>query len=311
MVGTFVAVRAQGPLTDKVIVDLPYTVTVRDTTLQPGQYTIQRSWTGDNNRVVQIFSNDGMKLETAVLTVPTVDNNTPDKTEVVLHHFGNDYYFDKVWIQGKDYGYEFPLPQDVKSRESERGAAVTVGANYETAPGGTTATAAQSSAATSESAQAQQPAATEQPSTTESAAHQPSASQPTAAAQEPEAQTTASTEAATRENTPSASTQPLTSQPSASQQSAATQDPEAQMPASSEAATQQNATSHDSQQMAQAQPPASTPGGDTPAATTETPSAESESRNREMPKTASNWLAMLLTGCVLSATGIALRRAAA
>ena len=262
VVGTFVAVRAQGPLTDKVIVDLPYTVTVRDTTLQPGQYVIQRSWSGDNNRVVQIFSNDGMKLETAVLTVPTVDNNTPDKTEVVLHHFGNDYYFDKVWIQGKDYGYEFPLPQDVKSRESERGSPVTVGAKYETAPGGNTATAAQSSAATAESAQVQQPAATEQPSTTESAANQPSASQPSAAAQEPEAQ----------------------------------------MPASSETATQQNAPSHDSQQMAQAQPP----GGDTPSATN-----EGESRNREMPKTACNWLTMLLTGCVLSVTGIALRRAAA
>ena len=265
MVGTFVAVRAQGPLTDKVIVDLPYTVTVRDTTLQPGQYVIQRLWSGDNSRVVQIFSNDGMKLETAVLTIPTLDNNTPDKTEVLLHHFGNDYYFDKVWIQGKNYGYEFPLPQDVKSRESERGAAVTVGAKFETAPGANTATAPQPSAATSESAEAQQPAATEQPST-----------------------------------------EPAANQPSTSQQSAAAQDPEAQMPASSEAATQQSATSHDSQQMAQAQPPANTPGGDTPSAT-----SENESRNREMPKTASNWLAMLLTGCVLSATGIALRRAAA
>ena len=48
------------------------------------------------------------------------------------------------------------------------------------------------------------------------------------------------------------------------------------------------------------------PGGDTPSATN-----EGESRNREMPKTACNWLTMLLTGCVLSVTGIALRRAAA
>jgi hypothetical protein len=263
MVGTFVAVRAQGPLTDKVIVDLPYTVTVRDTTLQPGHYVIQRLWSGDNNRVVQIFSNEGMKLETAVITVPALDNNTPDKTEVLLHHFGNDYYFDKVWIQGKNYGYEFPLPQDVKSRENERGAPVTVGAKYETAPGQNTATAAQSSAVTAESAQAQPPEATEQPSTTESAANQPSAA-------------------------------------------ARDQEPEAQMPASPEAATRENTPSHDSQQMPQAQLPANSPGGDAPSATT-----ESGSRNREMPKTASNWLAMLLTGCALSATGIALRRAAA
>src|ERR1051326_6422729 len=131
-VGTFVALRAQGPMYDKVTVDLPYSVTVRDTTLQPGQYVIQELPSDNNNRVVQIFSNDGMKLETAVITVPALENRTQDKTEVVLHHIGNDYYFDKVWIQGKDYGYEFPLPNDVKSRERERMEAVNVPATYST-----------------------------------------------------------------------------------------------------------------------------------------------------------------------------------
>ena len=272
-VGTFVALRAQGPQYDKVIVDLPYSVTVRDTTLQPGQYVIQQLPGDNSNRVVQIFSNDGLKLETAVITVPALENKTPDKTEVLLHHFGNDYYFDKVWVQGKDYGYEFPLPNEVKSRESERGAAVTVGAKYEGASADTTAQAPQPSNASSEaseSAAAQPPAATEQPSTSESAANQ----------------------------------QPTTSQPSAAPRD---QEPEAQMP--TESAARENTPSQDSQQMAQAQPPAAPPSDDTSSAAPDTSSAES--RNREMPKTASNWLAMLLTGCALSATGIALRRVTA
>jgi hypothetical protein len=83
------------------------------------------------------------------------------------------------------------------------------------------------------------------------------------------------------------------------------------MPA--ETATPGNTPSQDSQQMAQAQPPAAAPGDDTSAATPDAPSANTEagSRNREMPKTASNWLVMLLTGCALSATGIALRRVTA
>src|SRR5258708_1877167 len=275
-VGTFVVLRAQGPMYDKVIVDLPYSVTVRDTTLQPGQYVIQQLPSESSNRVVQIFSNDGMKLETAVITVPALENKTPDKTEVLLHHFGNDYYFDKVWIQGKDYGYEFPLPNDVKSRESEKGAAVTIGAKYDTASSETTAQAPQPSSASSEaseSAAAQPPAATAQPSTTESAANQPSTSPPSAA---PPAH-----------------------------------EPEAQMPA--ETANRENSPSQDSQQMAQAQPPAAAPGDDTSSATPDTSSANTEagSRNREMPKTASNWLSMLLTGCALSAAGLALRRVTA
>jgi hypothetical protein len=83
------------------------------------------------------------------------------------------------------------------------------------------------------------------------------------------------------------------------------------MPA--ETATPGNTPSQDSQQMAQAQPPAAAPGDDTASATSDSSSANMEagSRNREMPKTASNWLVMLLTGCTLSATGIALRRVTA
>src|ERR1051326_738767 len=265
-VGTFVALRAQGPMYDKVTVDLPYSVTVRDTTLQPGQYVIQQLPSDNNNRVVQIFSNDGMKLETAVITVPALENRTQDKTEIVLHHIGNDYYFDKVWIQGKDYGYEFPLPNDVKSRENENRAPVTVGARDESAPGESTATAQQSPATRSEASESasaqQQPTTNQQPSTTESAANQQSTSQPSAAARD--------------------------------------QEPEAQMPAES---ARENPPSQDSQQMAQARPPATPPSNDTSSTTPDT-----SSRNREMPKTASNWLTMLLAGFGLSATGIALRR---
>jgi hypothetical protein len=126
---------AQGPMYDKVIVDLPYAVTVNNTTLQPGHYVIRQfnSSTGDS-RILQIFTNGGMKLETTALTIPTLDPNTPEKTRVILHHYGNDYYFDKVWVQGKNYGYEFPLPAAVKARQNERMEPYTVAAQYEAQP---------------------------------------------------------------------------------------------------------------------------------------------------------------------------------
>ncbi len=72
-----------------------------------------------------------MKFETSAMTIPTLDNNTPSGTTVVLHHFGPDYYFDKIWIQGKNYGYEFPLPNSVKERERERMQPVNVAATYQ------------------------------------------------------------------------------------------------------------------------------------------------------------------------------------
>jgi len=123
---------AQGPLYDKVTVDLPYAVTINNTVLQPGHYVIrQMDDAGTNSRVLMIFSDNGMKLEATSLTIAALDNNTPDKTSVVLHHFGNDYYFDKVWVQGKNYGYEFPLPPAVKARQREEMQPYTVAATYQ------------------------------------------------------------------------------------------------------------------------------------------------------------------------------------
>jgi len=178
MAGTFVAVRAQGPLYDKVIVDLPYTVTVRGTTLQPGHYEIRQLASADNSRVLQIFSNDGMKLETSVMTIPALDNNTPEKTTVILHHFGSDYYFDKVWIQGKNYGYEFPVPDEVKARERERMAPVNVAATYESSPADSTST----TATTKESTTVESATTSKSTTTTESATNN---EQTTTAAQQP------------------------------------------------------------------------------------------------------------------------------
>jgi hypothetical protein len=128
-------VQAQ-PLYDRVNVNLPYTVTIGDHTLQPGDYIFQQlpSEAG-NSRVVLIYSDNGMKFRTSAMSIPALDPNTARDTKLVLHHFGNDYYLDKIWIQGKDYGYEFPVPDRVKSREKEMAEPVSVAANYSTSRG--------------------------------------------------------------------------------------------------------------------------------------------------------------------------------
>jgi len=133
--------KAQGPLYDKVLVNLPYTISIGNHVLQPGDYVIrQLPSPGGASRVLLIYSDNGMKFETSAMTIPCLDNRTPEDTKVVLHHFGNDYYFDKIWIQGKDYGYEFPLPDSVKSRERERLQPINVAATYQATPESTSDT---------------------------------------------------------------------------------------------------------------------------------------------------------------------------
>ncbi len=165
--------KAQGPLWDVVHVNLPYTVTIGDHTLQPGEYTIQQLRDpGGASRVLLIYSDNGMKFETSAMTIPALDPNTARDTKVVLHHFGPDYYFDKIWIQGKDYGYEFPLPNSVKAREKERMEPVSVAATYSTMPAQTetaattnTTTTAQNTTQTPATTQSTVPPATNQTTT--------------------------------------------------------------------------------------------------------------------------------------------------
>jgi LPXTG-motif cell wall-anchored protein len=171
-------IKAQGPLYDRVYVNLPYTVTLGDKTLQPGNYVIQELPSQDKSRVLDIYTDNGLKFETSAMTIPAYDVNTPDNTTVTLHHFGNDYYFDKVMIQGKNYGYEFPLPNSVKQREKEALAPVSVAARYEAAPAQQPQTA-QAAPAPSQPQAAEQPQVAEQPQT------QPEQSQPEVAQNTP------------------------------------------------------------------------------------------------------------------------------
>jgi hypothetical protein len=164
--------KAQGPLYDRVNVNLPYSVTIGDRTLQPGDYVIQQLRdAGGNSRVLLIYSDNGMKFETSAMTIPALDPSTPENTKVILHHFGPDYYFDKIWIQGKDYGYEFPLPDSVKARQRERMEPISVAANYQSTPesaattSSTTTSAATTSRTTTPAEQATTTPATSAPTT--------------------------------------------------------------------------------------------------------------------------------------------------
>jgi len=125
-----VAMWAQ-PMYDRIHVNLPYTITLQNKTLQPGDYTIQQLPSSGDSRVLLFYSNDGMKFETSAMTIPTLDNKTPSDTKLVLNQVGNDYYISKIWVQGKDYGYELPVPDSIKSRQKERMTESTVAGTYQ------------------------------------------------------------------------------------------------------------------------------------------------------------------------------------
>jgi len=118
-------VQAQ-PLDDRVNVTMPYTTVIGHKTLLPGDYVIQRMPSAGGGRVLLIYSDKGMKFETSAITIPCLDPKIARDTKIVLSRIGDDYYYDKVWVEGKEYGYEFVLPKEARMRRKELMAQVTV-----------------------------------------------------------------------------------------------------------------------------------------------------------------------------------------
>lgn len=122
------------PLYDRIQVNLPYKITLGEKTLEPGDYTIQQlPDNGGGSRVLLFYTDNGMKFETSAMTIPALDPNTARDTKLILGHVGDDYYIQKIWVQGKDYGYELPTPKGLKSRENEMTQS-TVAAQSQPAP---------------------------------------------------------------------------------------------------------------------------------------------------------------------------------
>jgi hypothetical protein len=291
--------KAQGPMYDRVNVNLPYTVTVGNRTLQPGDYVIQQLRDqGGGSRVLLIYSDNGMKFETSAMTIPALDQNTPESTKVVLHHFGNDYYFDKVWIQGKDYGYEFPVPDSVKSRERERMQPISVAATYSTVQQSDTTSAANTTTTTAATTRgtttAANSAATTRQTTTPAATNQSTTTAANSAA------TTAATSTATtgRATTSAATNQSTTAQAYNSQSPATT---------SGTMTAQNQTTTHPSTTQGRSTVSAANNSATT-ARSTARDMNDTSSADRSMPNTSAGWLMMLLGGGALSGAGMSLRR---
>ena len=79
--------RAQGPLYDRVTVNLPYAVNLGDKTLQPGDYTIEELPSAAKTNVLLVYSDNGMRFEIAAQTIPTLDKKVPERTNVIAAPF--------------------------------------------------------------------------------------------------------------------------------------------------------------------------------------------------------------------------------
>ena len=109
---------AAQPMQKTVKVTLPQSVVIGDETLPPGEYTFKEI----SPKTVQVFSDDKMRAEAAVSTIDTEGKQPSKDTKLVLYKFAgtDNFYIDKMWIQGLNTGFEFPVPEKFKDLKRER-----------------------------------------------------------------------------------------------------------------------------------------------------------------------------------------------
>jgi hypothetical protein len=118
-------IKAQQASSDRFNITLSHPVTIGNKILQPGNYSLEPlTLAGGDAPVLSISSvgaNYGLKFQTTAMIVPTLENfnRIQPETRVFLRHIGRRYYFDRIWVKGQEYGYDFPLPKGLKGRGTE------------------------------------------------------------------------------------------------------------------------------------------------------------------------------------------------
>lgn len=107
---------AQGPINDKLTVTFSNPVVVGNQRLSAGEYTIRRIDSASNPNILEFSSNNGTQVEATVTTIPALKNQNMKPTHVLLEQRGSDQYVKQVWVEGRSYGYEFPVrsPEEVR-----------------------------------------------------------------------------------------------------------------------------------------------------------------------------------------------------
>jgi hypothetical protein len=94
-------------MSEVVKVTLPPGVMVGTVRLPAGAYAIRDlSDEGASSSVLQIRSDKGTTVVAEVMRISESDNKRPDRTEVILRRESGKLQLDKIWLQGRDYGYE-------------------------------------------------------------------------------------------------------------------------------------------------------------------------------------------------------------
>jgi hypothetical protein len=111
---------AHAQVVDTIEADIPFSFTVRDTTLPAGRYTVERVYTIDPN-VMENRSSDAHS--TAFVIVENAEiAKAPESAELIFDRVGDQYFLWEIFEGGSNTGVA--LPKSHAERELEEGGAM-------------------------------------------------------------------------------------------------------------------------------------------------------------------------------------------
>ena len=85
----------------RINVTVPFSFTVENERLQPGDYIVEKIANGR----LHIYTRDG-KVSTSVLAIATEGTTAPDKAHFIFRRYGDQYFLAQIWTPGLNRGWE-------------------------------------------------------------------------------------------------------------------------------------------------------------------------------------------------------------
>lgn len=106
--GLLLATASAYAQTGTVKANVPFNFVVEKADLPAGEYTIHPL--GSVGVALAIESADG-KVAKVILSNACSANHVPEKTKLVFHRYGSQYFLTQIWTEGNDRGRELPTSQ--------------------------------------------------------------------------------------------------------------------------------------------------------------------------------------------------------
>jgi len=91
------------------VINIPFNFIIGQKILPAGEYTIRPNQT--DSKTVWLVQGNDTQAGAFFLTIPVLARETQEKTRLVFHKYGDQYFLSQIWTAGDNSGRELSMPR--------------------------------------------------------------------------------------------------------------------------------------------------------------------------------------------------------